>query len=59
MSQSKKQHKLAISLLKELGLTHVRLEKLKDGFYHYVAWNTPTPANNAHPPTVKRGKVSG
>jgi len=57
MNLGKKQHLLAIELLKELGLTHVRLERKKDGSYGYVAWNTPLIDGNGSPRVVKRGKV--
>ena len=57
VNQSKQQHKLGIELLKELGLTNVKLELESDGHYRYVAWHTPLIEGNGSPRVVKRGRL--
>ena len=56
-NQSKRQHQLAIHLLKELGLDYVRLERQPDGQYRYQAWSVPWVPNNGSPGKTKRGKI--
>ena len=51
----RKQHAVAIDLLRRLGLDYVRLER-GNGHFTYKAWNLPLPRHNGHQ-TVKRGKV--
>jgi hypothetical protein len=57
VNQSKKRHQLAISLLKELGLDHIRLESRKDGSFGYVAWTTPLADTNGHTKRSRCGTV--
>jgi hypothetical protein len=57
LNQSKKQHKLAVSLLKELRLDYVRLEPQGNGRYQYLAWNTPVVDGNGGPRISRRGVV--
>jgi hypothetical protein len=56
MCRFTKQHNLAISLLKELGLDYVRLEPQRGGHYRYHAWNTPLIEHNGSK-TVKQGRI--
>jgi hypothetical protein len=57
VNQSKKQHQLAVNLLKELGLEYIRLEPQWDGHYHYYAWSVPLISGNGSPGISKRGKI--
>jgi hypothetical protein len=57
VNQSKKQHELAISLLKELGLDYIRLERQINGHYHYHAWTSPLKETNGHAKHSRRGTV--
>jgi hypothetical protein len=58
VSQTKKQHAIAIDILAKLGLDNIKLEHQRDGLYSYHAWSTPPiPAHNGSPPTVRRGKI--
>lgn len=51
------QHELAVHLLKNLGLDHIRLIPTKDGHYRYVAWTTPLVDGNGSPKVRRRGTV--
>jgi hypothetical protein len=62
VNQSKKQHQLAVNLLKELGLDYLRLEPQRGNHYRYHAWNVPLISGNGYPgrmralvPTKARG----
>ena len=57
MDQSKKQHRLAVDLLEELGLDYVRLEPQWDGHYRYYAWSVPLTNGNGSPGISKKGKT--
>jgi hypothetical protein len=57
MNKSKKQHQLAVSLLKELGLDYVRLEPQRNGRYRYHAWNVPLVDGNGSPRISRRGMI--
>jgi hypothetical protein len=57
VNQAKKQHNLGISLLKELGLDYVRLERKRDGLYRYHAWSVPLVDDNGSPRISRRGLV--
>lgn len=60
MSRTKRQHELAIVLLKELKLNNIQLEPAGDGGYRFVAWKEPGPeGNGAGRRILKRGKVAG
>jgi hypothetical protein len=51
------QHFQAISILKKLGLSYLRLEPAPHGRYRYIAWNPLNPNNNGSPVVSKRGTV--
>jgi len=57
VNQIKKQHHLAVGLLKVLDLTQIRLECQKDGSFTFVAWNTPLIDGNGTPRTTRRGEL--
>jgi hypothetical protein len=57
VNQAKKQHQLAVSLLKELGLDYIRLNRGRDGHYRYHAWTVPLIDGNGSPRFSKRGRV--
>jgi hypothetical protein len=57
VNQTEKQHAVAIDLLAKFNLDYVRLERQRDGYCVYYAWNAPIIAHNGSPPTVKRGKI--
>jgi len=57
VSQAKKQHQLAVSLLKELGLDYVRLERERNGRYRYHGWTVPLVDSNGSPRISRRGVV--
>jgi hypothetical protein len=57
VNQSKKQHNLGISLLKELGLDYVRLEPQGSGRFRYLAWSVPLVDNNGRLPIARQGVV--
>ena len=57
MNQAKKQHKLAIRLLKELGLNNIRLEPQAHGRYRYHAWSVPVVDGYGSPRISRRGLV--
>jgi hypothetical protein len=57
MIQSKKQHKLGVSLLKELGLDYVRLERQGVGYYRYHAWKVPLMEDNGSTRISRRGMI--
>jgi hypothetical protein len=59
VNQSRKQHHIAIRLLKELGLDNIRLELGHDGRYHYHAWSAPLTHTNGSPLVLRQGVVSG
>jgi hypothetical protein len=44
-----------IDFLEELGLTHVRLERRRDGSFKYLAWTTPSVDGNGSPKITKHG----
>ena len=54
VNQSKKQHQLAVSLLKKLGLDYVRLEPRANGHYRYHAWTVPLVDGNGSPRISRR-----
>ena len=47
MGKLKKQHRLAVGLLKKLGLDNIRLELGPDGRYRYHAWMSPSAHNGS------------
>jgi hypothetical protein len=51
-----KKHRVAVRLLKRLGLSTIRLEHA-DGYYQYQGWMTPLPGENGHAMIAKEGKV--
>jgi hypothetical protein len=57
MNRSKKQHQLAVDLLKELGLDYLRLERQRNGYYRYHPWSVPLLSGNGSPGVAKRGKI--
>ena len=57
MNQSKEQHNLGVSLLKELGLDYVRLEPQANGRYRYHAWSVPLVDGNGSPRIRRRGVI--
>jgi hypothetical protein len=57
MNQTKEQHLLAVELLKELGLSHIRLQRRKDGSFRYLAWSTPLIDHNGSSKVTRRGIV--
>jgi hypothetical protein len=57
VTQSKKQHQLAITLLEELGLSNIRLERRADGTYCYHARTVPLIDGNGSPGVSRRGLV--
>jgi hypothetical protein len=57
VSQAKKQHRLAVNLLRKLGLDNVRLVRQPDGYFHYHAWGKPLAVSNGSAGKVKRGKI--
>jgi hypothetical protein len=57
VSQAKKQHKLAISLLKELGMDYIQLKRQGNGHYHYYGWTTPLVDGNGTPKISRCGTV--
>jgi len=57
VNRSKKQHNLAVNLLKELGLDYVRLERQANGRYKYLAWSVPLVDHNGSPRTCRRGVI--
>jgi len=57
VSPSKKQHKLAITLLDVLGLQNIRLERRADGSYRYHAWSVRLVDGNGSPAVSRRGLV--
>jgi hypothetical protein len=57
VNQAKKQHQLAVSLLKTLGLDYVRLEPGRNGHYRYHAWNAPLVDGNGSPRVSRQGAI--
>ena len=58
-SKLRTRHKVAVALLKRLGLAYVRLEPAGgESQYSYIVWNAPRTRNGC-PPILKRGKVDG
>ena len=57
VNQSKKQHNLAVSLLKKLRLDYVRLEPQRNGRYRYFAWSVPLVDGNGSPRISRRGVI--
>jgi hypothetical protein len=55
--QGRKQHQLAVSLLRKFGLDTIRLEAEGNGQYVYCAWNRSLVEYNGSVKTVKRGKI--
>jgi hypothetical protein len=41
----------------KFNLDYVRLERQRDGYCVYYAWNTPIAAHNGSAPTIKHGKI--
>jgi hypothetical protein len=57
VTKSKKQHQLAVALLKELGLSNIRRERRSDGAYRYHAWSVPLVDGNGSPGVSRQGLV--
>jgi hypothetical protein len=54
----KQQHRLAVRLLKQLGVQYLRLEPDPlTGMYRYTGWTTPLVAHNGHA-AQKSGKAA-
>jgi hypothetical protein len=54
-----KQHELAVDILAKLAefnLDNIRLERQRDGYCVYYAWNVPILAHNGSK-TIKRGRI--
>jgi hypothetical protein len=50
---------LGVSLLQELGLDYIRLERQRDGHYRYLGWTTPLADNNGSPEKPNGGFSRG
>jgi hypothetical protein len=57
MKLSKKQHRLALRLLKELGVDYLRLESRDGRTYRYHGWTVPLFDGNGSPAISRRGTV--
>jgi hypothetical protein len=53
----KRQHQLGVNLLKKLDLTHIRLERQKDGSFRYHGWTVSPVDGNGSPGVSRRGLV--
>jgi hypothetical protein len=57
VSQTKRQHRIAIAVLKMTGLDNIRLERQADGRYRFTAWTLPLRDGNGSMKKPKRGIV--
>jgi hypothetical protein len=57
VNQTEKLHLAAIELLTRFDLDYCRLDRQRDEYFRYRAWNTPIPQHNGHPPIIRRGRI--
>jgi hypothetical protein len=55
VNEFRKQHEIAVSLLTELGLQYLRLERLPDGSFRYFGWTIPPVGGNGSPTEILPG----
>lgn len=58
MSEIKKQHHLAVSLLELLNLKEIRIELQKDGSFTFVGWKLSAIKHNGSGKVIKRGTLA-
>jgi hypothetical protein len=57
VSQAKRQHRIAVAVLKQLGLDNIRLERTAEGTFKFFAWTVPLRNGNGSLRKAQRGQV--